>query len=586
MIRPCWLLALLPFLPMPSARADGDDEGWVPPPPLFRVDGRSIGGPRPAAPAPAYLSASRIAAVDQGALAIDADSGTLFETGADGAARHALAIGRDAGLLAFDPIAHRAYVADRRGDRIVAVDVGETLAPAITWRTPAEPYAVALTPDRTRVLVATIADRTLLAYDAATGVERWRVPLASEPRGLAISPDGTRALVTYLATGFTDEVSLVAPFAVRHVALPARAGEIARGAFAAAYLGDHLAAVAYERERPQPQVDRADAPSRYGGTSASPISDHLAFIGDRDARVGATTNVAEPRALAWNGARDALYIAGMASDEIVRVARASQVDPDGTLVHLPMRCGTDGLAIGTEDKLLVWCAFTRSVVTVGATVAAGPSLVESTLAPAQHAGLVAFHTATPKISDLTGVACGSCHLDGRSDGMSWRIHGRDLQTPMLAGRLVGTAPFKWDGSAKDLRTSVASTINRLAGAGLGKRQLAELVAYLEALPAVRVPTRDPAAVARGKVEFEHGCAGCHDGPALTDRQLHRFGKEPPLDTPSLVGLAASAPYLHDGSAATLEVVLRERATVHGMAESSRELGDRAIADLVAYLETR
>ena len=58
-----------------------------------------------------------------------------------------------------------------------------------------------------------------------------------------------------------------------------------------------------------------------------------------------------------------------------------------------------------------------------------------------------------------------------------------------------------------------------------------------------------------------------------------------MDTPSLLGLAASAPYFHDGSAATLEVVLRDRAAVHGMVGPARALGEPEVADLTAFLES-
>jgi cytochrome c peroxidase len=56
------------------------------------------------------------------------------------------------------------------------------------------------------------------------------------------------------------------------------------------------------------------------------------------------------------------------------------------------------------------------------------------------------------------------------------------------------------------------------------------------------------------------------------------------DTPSLIGLAASAPYYHDGSAVTLEAVIRDRGDVHGMAETSK-LSDTQVADLTAYLKS-
>jgi cytochrome c peroxidase len=199
--------------------------------------------------------------------------------------------------------------------------------------------------------------------------------------------------------------------------------------------------------------------------------------------------------------------------------------------------------------------------------------------------MVAFHTADVKVSRFGVIACASCHLDGRADGMSWRIDGHDLQTPMLCGRMAGTAPYKWDGSAKDLPTSIVQTVQRLGGTGLSTPAVAQLAAYLESMPAARVPTRSPAAIWRGKELFGSaslGCATCHDGEVLTDNARHLNN----MDTPSLIGLAASAPYFHDGSAATLEAVLRERASVHGMADASRKLTDDEVKDLVAYLETR
>jgi cytochrome c peroxidase len=83
-----------------------------------------------------------------------------------------------------------------------------------------------------------------------------------------------------------------------------------------------------------------------------------------------------------------------------------------------------------------------------------------------------------------------------------------------------------------------------------------------------------------------GCAGCHEGAVYTDGMQHAFaGTLRRSDTPSLIGLAASAPYFHDGSAATLEALLRDRGAVHGMAASATTLDDSQISDLRAFLET-
>ena len=129
-------------------------------------------------------------------------------------------------------------------------------------------------------------------------------------------------------------------------------------------------------------------------------------------------------------------------------------------------------------------------------------------------------------------------------------------------------------------------MKRLGGFGLGKRETDALAAYLEGLPAPRTPTREVAQVSRGRKLFEaEGCRSCHEGPAYTDRERHKMaGTLRESDTPSLLGLAASAPYFHDGSAATLDALLHDRGAVHGMADTAR-LTDRQVADLTAFLDT-
>ena len=60
-----------------------------------------------------------------------------------------------------------------------------------------------------------------------------------------------------------------------------------------------------------------------------------------------------------------------------------------------------------------------------------------------------FHTTgDPRISS-DGRACASCHPDGRDDGLVWATPDGPRQTPTLAGRLAGTAPYGWNGSRGD-----------------------------------------------------------------------------------------------------------------------------------------
>ena len=614
-----------------------------PGPPSFQLTGRPLGGAKPAADTPAYLTASRIAALDAGALVSDADSGQLLRTDASGARVAQLPIGANAGLLAYDPIGKRAYVADRSGNRLLIVDVGAKLELAGAIATPVEPFGVALAPDRKTVLVTTIADRTLVAFDTETGKERWRTALGREPRGIAVSPDGTRALVAYLATGTVDQIDLLESHAAEHIALSTatsarrRGSEgdaFARGAFAVTFLGDHQAVVPFQRETPVQIAGGAERTGSYGGGFEAPIQHQLAFLGfdldersesmegggpagsaggargkaprgiDRERQITATMAQHQPHALAWDHAHDALYVAGLGTDTILQIRNASQINIaeglSATVTSGKDACGPDGIAVTHDGNVLVWCSFTRNVERVDFVDArgeladatkmnAGPTLVASTLSDKQHQGLVLFETARAEISARGAMACASCHPDGRDDGLSWRIEKAELQTPLLAGRLVGTHPFKWDGGDKDLRTSLTTTMKRLGGFGLDANSTDALAAYLESLPRPRTPTRDASAVARGKQLFDSaglGCRSCHDGATYTDQERHKFAGStlPEVDTPSLIGLAASAPYFHDGSAATLEALLRDRGAVHGMADTGH-LNDQQVADLTAFLET-
>jgi mono/diheme cytochrome c family protein len=164
-----------------------------------------------------------------------------------------------------------------------------------------------------------------------------------------------------------------------------------------------------------------------------------------------------------------------------------------------------------------------------------------------------------------------------------------LQTPLLTGRLEGAHPFKWDGKDANLPTSLKNTVGRLGGAGISSRDVQDVQAFVTRLARPQTPTvTNAASVARGREIFassETGCADCHTGSLMTDQGLHDLAPElGRVDTPSLVGLAHSAPYYHDGSARTLRSLVMENASVHGMGRTEH-LDGKQIGDLVAYLET-
>jgi cytochrome c peroxidase len=86
-----------------------------------------------------------------------------------------------------------------------------------------------------------------------------------------------------------------------------------------------------------------------------------------------------------------------------------------------------------------------------------------------------------------------------------------------------------------------------------------------------------------------GCVSCHQGANIGGNLFERHGIFHPLATakpeilrvPSLRNVATTAPYFHDGSAATLDDAVRKM----GVAQLNTALTDEQVGSIVAYLGT-
>ncbi len=203
------------------------------------------------------------------------------------------------------------------------------------------------------------------------------------------------------------------------------------------------------------------------------------------------------------------------------------------------------------------------------------------------------------------TSCGACHLDGRGDGRVWDFtqlgEGLRNTTSLLGSAGMGRGLVHWSGNFDEIQDFEGPIRNLFGGIGfmddtdffadgrdhpLGPTKagfsadLDALAAYVASLDIDdRSPYRNPdgtlsADGQAGRLLFgQLNCQRCHAGPAYTDSDAglrHDVGTLSAasgqrlggpllaLDTPSLRGLFGSAPYLHDGSAATLEDVLLTR----------------------------
>lgn len=255
-------------------------------------------------------------------------------------------------------------------------------------------------------------------------------------------------------------------------------------------------------------------------------------------------------------------------------------------------------------------------------VAALPSVASERLAAQVLRGKQLFYDALDSRLARDGyLSCAACHNDGRHDGRVWDLTGLGeglRNTVSLRGRAGAQGFLHWSNNFDEVQDFEGQIRLLAAGTGLmadadfdqGTRSqplgdpkaglsadLDALAAYLQSLDAFEPSPSRPSAdtlsapAAAGKIVFANmNCAACHGGTAFTNsgaNTLSDIGTLKPssgqrsgaaltgIDVPTLRDVWATAPYLHDGSAATLEAAVR--------AHSGVSIGDAELASLVAYL---
>ncbi len=222
-----------------------------------------------------------------------------------------------------------------------------------------------------------------------------------------------------------------------------------------------------------------------------------------------------------------------------------------------------------------------------------------------------FHSAARTFQQQFG--CVSCHPDRGFDGLQYDLEPDGLGDNILDNRNLrgvgGTEPFKWTGKNPDITTQCgARTAKWIVRTGwLSAIEVVELASYIRSIEPVVNPYRAPdgtltAAQKRGKALFERTtthddqplperdrCSYCHTGPKFTDGHRADVGTKGPNDTESIFDTAhltnvfESAPYLHDGSAATLEEIWTKR-NPEGKHGVSSDWNKQQLNDLIEYLK--
>jgi DNA-binding beta-propeller fold protein YncE len=260
--------------------------------------------------------------------------------------------------------------------------------------------------------------------------------------------------------------------------------------------------------------------------------------------------------------------------------------------------------------------------------------------PAQYRlGQNLFHSANSDEYPLTQnhwIACATCHIEDRTDAITWRFLVGPRDTPSNAGGTLHTGFLMHTADRREV-ADYWLTINEeqggdfdKLGANAAQTLLLEAIqAFVNyAIPVPVPPTTDKTLVHQGSLVFaSSGCPTCHTGAYRTDSAcsnpnldlagpevsactpggvlVHNVGtcntgvypdldhsdmdgdpRDPcAFDTPSLRGLWDSAPYMHDGSRVTLEDAVDTMILAASKAGGPATLSANDKQALVEYLKS-
>ncbi|MBX2798215.1 MAG: c-type cytochrome [Myxococcales bacterium] len=250
--------------------------------------------------------------------------------------------------------------------------------------------------------------------------------------------------------------------------------------------------------------------------------------------------------------------------------------------------GPSGMAVDAQGGRWAHLAHDRTIRRLGARPD-DIQLTEPSTDPVWERGRELFYAANNPRMSQGAVSCAGCHADGRSDNHTWELITGRWQTPSLAGNVDATPPVTWAQEVGSIaEEAVATTTGPMGGAGLDDDDLEALVSFVRSVRLPNPPTVHVSAetLALGEQVFHRpdvGCFECHPAPAYTDNRSHHMFGIRGVTTPSLRGVAATAPYLHDGRADTLREVLERSA--HGEMGNPEHLTDEERDALIAWLRT-
>jgi YVTN family beta-propeller protein len=479
--------------------------------------------------------------------------------------RAEIPVGIDPRSVALTNDGTRAVSANRGDGTLSLIDLAAQNATSITvgglW-----PYGVVIdTNDMTYVTLQGSAE--VIAVDLTTQQVTQRIPVHPFPSGIALW--GDFLYVTHFWDGTISLIYLPEGRVVQTVSMgqdisaaSAIEIDITRGL---AYLPQTRSFAA----NPAPTFDSRILPV----VNVLALHDLSLLQENRIALDTADRPVNMPLALALDRFRERVYVANAGSDSVSVI----DLNTGLALAHIEVGANPRGLILNRDNSLLLVnnaLDGTLSVVdTRNFEVRDNLPISDFNVPVDRLVAATLFHSASDARMNYGGaMSCANCHFDGMSDGRVWETSAGTLRNTPLLYNLLETPPYTWDNTWDEL-ADLELHLRRLqygsglitngavnepagvphAGRSLDLDSLTDYLATLSGPPNLLV--LDAARVERGAAVFAaQGCGSCHLGASGSDLQIHDVGTGGTFGTPTLRWLWLSAPYLHDGRAATLRDV--------------------------------
>lgn len=499
------------------------------------------------------------------------------------------------------PILHQGkiFVANRFDNNVQAIDL-QNHKTSGSWKVPREPIALAISPDGKSLWAANHlpAGRSDGEFTAAClskinlsdgSIEN--IPLSNGSqgvRGMAISPDGKLIVLAHILSRYqvpttqldrgwinTNAITLVQADQPPTTILLDDVDQGATNPWAVAFNHDgSKLLVSHAGIHEMSLIDTSKLLTKIEQNNQQNLPvDQLSFLSGVRQRIPLPLN--GPRSLIIDG--DTVWTAGYFSDNLV----ATNIKAQPTQRSFPL---------ANNDKM----------------------------SPIRR-GEMYFNDAA--LCYQSWQSCASCHPDSRVDGLNWDLLNDGIGNPKNTRSMLlshRASPVMTLGIRANARVAVKAGFHHIQFVNPTPEHTDTVDAYLAQMPPVSSPflrrdqyekpiTQEEScqqchypsvergalsdAARRGKTIFkESGCAECHPHPYFTNKELYDVGTLLGLDAgkklivPSLIEAWRTAPYMHDGRAATL----REVITTHNPDNKrgkTKDLSPQQINDLLEYIQS-